>query len=477
MTILVSTGLPKVDVPGVVGDQATDAVAAITRTRPEGRRPPHQLRQGDRAPSPDRIRRRKPGSSRARGCGSTSRRARSRSGCRLSSACPTSRPRDSSRARASRSRAATSSRTIRRTRSCRRIRPRTACREGLHGHSVRLEGPEGSGRPRRGELLACRRDRHAAQLRLQGGRGHERRPGPEPDGVVLFQTPGAGTSATPGSTVTITVGHYAPPPTDDDDHPHDDRPTTDTTDDRHDHARHDSGPVSTRRRVAVLMGGRSSEHAISLASARSVIEALDPERYEVVSLEIGRDGRWALPSGSAPQALGPGDAPPRTATAARSGRVGRGRGHAGRRRGRPADPARPVRRGRPRCRGCWRWRACRTSAPTTPPRPLCMDKDLFKAVMRDQGIPVTRNVTLRDGAAPENPFGYPVFVKPARLGSSVGISKAHDDEELARRGRARLPPRREGPGRGVRLRGRGRGRRARQPRAVRVARRRDRRHP
>jgi D-alanine-D-alanine ligase len=59
-----------------------------------------------------------------------------------------------------------------------------------------------------------------------------------------------------------------------------------------------------------------------------------------------------------------------------------------------------------------------------------MDKDLFKAVMRDQGIPVTRNVTLRNGSAPENPFGYPVFVKPARLGSSVGISKAHDDEEL-----------------------------------------------
>jgi D-alanine-D-alanine ligase len=59
-----------------------------------------------------------------------------------------------------------------------------------------------------------------------------------------------------------------------------------------------------------------------------------------------------------------------------------------------------------------------------------MDKDLFKAVMRDQGIPVTRNITLRDGAAAENPFGYPVFVKPARLGSSVGITKAHDDGEL-----------------------------------------------
>jgi D-alanine-D-alanine ligase len=61
---------------------------------------------------------------------------------------------------------------------------------------------------------------------------------------------------------------------------------------------------------------------------------------------------------------------------------------------------------------------------------LAMDKDVFKAVMRDRGIPVTRNITLRQGQAPENPFGYPVFVKPARLGSSVGISKAHDAEEL-----------------------------------------------
>jgi D-alanine-D-alanine ligase len=62
---------------------------------------------------------------------------------------------------------------------------------------------------------------------------------------------------------------------------------------------------------------------------------------------------------------------------------------------------------------------------------LAMDKDLFKAVLRDNAIPVTRNITLRTGDAPRSPFEYPVFVKPARLGSSVGISKAHDDVELA----------------------------------------------
>src|SRR5207245_4791942 len=62
---------------------------------------------------------------------------------------------------------------------------------------------------------------------------------------------------------------------------------------------------------------------------------------------------------------------------------------------------------------------------------LCMDKDLFKFVMRDHGIAVARNITLREGDALENPFGYPVFMKPARLGSSVGITKAHHDVELA----------------------------------------------
>ena len=61
---------------------------------------------------------------------------------------------------------------------------------------------------------------------------------------------------------------------------------------------------------------------------------------------------------------------------------------------------------------------------------LCMDKDLFKAVLRDRGIPVAPNITLRPGDAVENPFGYPVFVKPARLGSSVGISKVGTVDEL-----------------------------------------------
>jgi D-alanine-D-alanine ligase len=59
-----------------------------------------------------------------------------------------------------------------------------------------------------------------------------------------------------------------------------------------------------------------------------------------------------------------------------------------------------------------------------------MDKDLFKKVLRDSGIPVARHVALREGDVVANPFGFPCFVKPARLGSSVGITKAHDEAEL-----------------------------------------------
>ena len=61
---------------------------------------------------------------------------------------------------------------------------------------------------------------------------------------------------------------------------------------------------------------------------------------------------------------------------------------------------------------------------------LSMDKDFCKAVLRDHGIPVAQNVTVRGDDQAEHSFEYPVFVKPARLGSSVGISKAHDEAEL-----------------------------------------------
>jgi D-alanine-D-alanine ligase len=61
---------------------------------------------------------------------------------------------------------------------------------------------------------------------------------------------------------------------------------------------------------------------------------------------------------------------------------------------------------------------------------LCMDKDLFKSVMRDKGVPVARSLTLRAGETAESPFGFPCVVKPARLGSSVGISVVKREEDF-----------------------------------------------
>jgi D-alanine-D-alanine ligase len=164
------------------------------------------------------------------------------------------------------------------------------------------------------------------------------------------------------------------------------------------------------------MGGRSSEHEISLASARSVLAALDPERFETRVLEIGRDGRWALPSGDSTGL----PVPTQSAAPAVLGEV---------------DVVFPVLHGPfgedGTVQGLLELAGVPYVGAGVLASALCMDKDLFKAVMRDNGIPVTRNVTLRNGARLESPFGFPVFVKPARLGSSVGISKARDEAELA----------------------------------------------
>ncbi len=192
-----------------------------------------------------------------------------------------------------------------------------------------------------------------------------------------------------------------------------------------------------RLRVAVLMGGRSSEHEISLASARSVLAALDPAKYESVTVEIGRDGRWELGSGGAlaQRQLGPSShaggtvpgprpaetlpVPARSAPATALGQV---------------DVVLPILHGPfgedGTVQGLLELAGVPYVGAGVTASAVCMDKDYFKAVMRDRGIPVARSVTVLNGARPRNPFGYPVFVKPARRGSSVGITKVHDEGEL-----------------------------------------------
>jgi D-alanine-D-alanine ligase len=175
--------------------------------------------------------------------------------------------------------------------------------------------------------------------------------------------------------------------------------------------------VRPRLRVAVLAGGRSSEHEISLASARSVLESLDPDRYDVVTVAIGRDGRWELGSGDGSVAE---TLPVPAANApATLGAV---------------DVVLPILHGPfgedGTVQGLLELAGVPYVGAGVAGSALCMDKDLFKKVLRDSGIAVARHVALRSGDAVENPFGYPCFVKPARLGSSVGISKVHDAGEL-----------------------------------------------
>jgi len=180
--------------------------------------------------------------------------------------------------------------------------------------------------------------------------------------------------------------------------------------------------MSKRIRVAVIAGGRSSEHEISVASARSVIEALDPDRYDVQTIEIHRDGRWALGAGEARE-LGrpvaetlpvPTGSPPETL-----GQV---------------DVVLPILHGPfgedGTVQGLLELAGVPYVGAGVTASALCMDKDLFKSVCRDKGIPVASSVTVRNGDRPDNPFGYPVFVKPARLGSSVGITKVGAEDEL-----------------------------------------------
>ena len=182
--------------------------------------------------------------------------------------------------------------------------------------------------------------------------------------------------------------------------------------------------MAERLRVAVIQGGRSSEHEISLASARSVIEGLDPERYDVRAIDIRRDGRWELPSGQAELRKGNGALPVSVA-------------------GRP-EPLRdidvvfPVLHGPfgedGTVQGLLELAGVAYVGAGVAASAVCMDKDLFKAVMRAKGIPVVPSVTVRrwDRSVAESPFGFPVVIKPSRLGSSVGISIVKGPEEFVR---------------------------------------------
>jgi D-alanine-D-alanine ligase len=174
--------------------------------------------------------------------------------------------------------------------------------------------------------------------------------------------------------------------------------------------------VSERLRVAVLRGGRSSEHEISLLSAASVLDALDATRYDAVAITIDRQGRWSWPDGT-PVDL-----------------------QLGADRALDVDVVIPVLHGPfgedGTVQGLLEMAGVAYVGAGVLGASLTMDKDVAKAVLRDAGVPVARSVTLRADEPREAmadrvaELGYPVFVKPARLGSSVGISRVPDADAL-----------------------------------------------
>ncbi|QDH11043.1 D-alanine--D-alanine ligase [Nocardioides dongxiaopingii] len=205
-------------------------------------------------------------------------------------------------------------------------------------------------------------------------------------------------------------------------------------------------------RVAVVFGGRSSEHAISCVSAGSVLAAIDRERYDVVPIGITRDGRWVLESGDpARLALGAGALPSvdgdRAAVTLAHGVSGTDLV--------VTDAARPpetlgeVDVVFPVLHGPWgedgtlqgmlEMSGVRYVGAGVLASAVSMDKAFMKVVLADAGLPLmpSLTVTTRSWAADPDAvrrradeLGYPLFVKPARGGSSIGISKVHDASEL-----------------------------------------------
>ena len=161
-------------------------------------------------------------------------------------------------------------------------------------------------------------------------------------------------------------------------------------------------------RVAVLAGGRSSEHDVSLDGAESVRSGLVDAGHEPLDVRLDGDGGWAFEG--EPLSLEP------------------GRGLLG------ADVVFPVLHGPFGEDGTVQGLLELLDVPYVgagvAASAVCMDKVLFKELMAAAGLPQVAYAAVRDGE-PLPPISLPAFVKPARLGSSVGISKATGSEELA----------------------------------------------
>jgi D-alanine-D-alanine ligase len=212
-------------------------------------------------------------------------------------------------------------------------------------------------------------------------------------------------------------------------------------------------------RVGIVFGGRSGEHEVSLRSAASVLAAIDKKKYDVVPIGIAKTGRWFLGE-EAKEMLAGGTA----ATAAIKGRAHSQHAlvpsaHATGSLLIPGSPGKdrtqaealgvdvlfPVLHGTfgedGTIQGLFELAGKAYVGSGVLGSSAGMDKDVMKRLFAAAGLPIVEHITLLRGAWQKSPrkaiaeieanLRYPLFVKPANLGSSVGISKVHDRSELA----------------------------------------------
>jgi D-alanine-D-alanine ligase len=213
--------------------------------------------------------------------------------------------------------------------------------------------------------------------------------------------------------------------------------------------------MTTKIRIGVIYGGRSGEHEVSVRSARAVIEAVDTEKYEIIPVAITKDGHWLSPGKSA--SLLPESAQLKLSNYAggdeasaalvvdpsRGGLLRQEEAGAGDQR---LDVVFPVLHGTYGEDGTIQgllemagipYVGCGVLASSTG-----MDKVAMKTLFRHAGLPVCKYEWFlrRDWERKpsevrervEQSIGYPCFVKPANLGSSVGVSRADDEESLVK---------------------------------------------
>jgi D-alanine-D-alanine ligase len=199
--------------------------------------------------------------------------------------------------------------------------------------------------------------------------------------------------------------------------------------------------MKKKLRVGILFGGKSGEHEISLRSANSILKAIDRKKYEVVEIGISKQGRWL--QSSAAQALLAGEAPQlgkRLANASASSELALTESPSAL----GVDVVFPVLHGTfgedGTIQGLFELADIAYVGSGVLGSSAGMDKDAMKRLFFAAGLPLTPHVTLLRSEWRANPkkcirlleksLTYPVFVKPANLGSSVGISKVKSRSDL-----------------------------------------------